>query len=191
MCKHLAELHGEGNVVQVPDSNTVDQSKLEKGKAYLQVTFLEPTFRAGELEKRLTDYERNTNLNVFMFETPFTDTGKARGSLEDQRKRKTTITVDQSFPYVKTRLLITRPPEVVELTPLQNATEIMSNKVATLTASIRSIPVNVTLLQLQLQGSVNTTVNEGPAEIARVFLGPQAAGKGYVLPSKVAETARA
>lgn len=26
---------------------------------------------------------------------------------------------------------------------------------------------------------MNTTVNEGPAEIARVFLGPQAAGKNY------------
>lgn len=55
----------------------------------------------------------------------------------------------------------------MELTPLQNATEIMANKVMTLTASIRSIPVNVTLLQLQLQVSACC----GCSIVCRAFCG--------------------
>jgi hypothetical protein len=40
-------------------------------------------------------------------------------------------------------------------------------------------PVNIKLLQLQLQGSVSVSVNEGPGEIASIFLGDAAKDKNY------------
>lgn len=40
-------------------------------------------------------------------------------------------------------------------------------------------PINIKMLQLQLQGCVSVSVNEGPGEIANVFLGEAAKSKKY------------
>jgi hypothetical protein len=37
-------------------------------------------------------FERNNNIRRFMYETPFTKTGKARGDIDEQFKRRTIIT---------------------------------------------------------------------------------------------------
>ena len=37
-----------------------------------------------ELRERVTDYERNHNINRFIFSTPFTVDGSARGELQVQ-----------------------------------------------------------------------------------------------------------
>ncbi len=42
-----------------------------------------------------------------------------------------------------------------------------------------TLPINIKLLQLQLQGCVSVSVNEGPGEIANVFLGENAKAKNY------------
>ena len=69
----------------------VDTQTLEKDKAYIQVTHVTPYFKEKELQKRLTDFERNNNVNQFMYETPFTKTGKARGEIHEQFKRRTVL----------------------------------------------------------------------------------------------------
>ena len=50
-----------------------------------------PYFKEKELQRRLTDFERNNNVNQFMYETPFTKNGKARGEIHEQFKRRTVL----------------------------------------------------------------------------------------------------
>ena len=47
-----------------------------------------------------------------MFATPYTLDGRAHGELHEQYKRKTILTVANSFPYVKTRVPIVSRREV-------------------------------------------------------------------------------
>jgi hypothetical protein len=51
-----------------------------------------PYFCKDELEIRQTEFEQNHDVDVFMFETPFTRNGSAHGAVEDQWKRRTILT---------------------------------------------------------------------------------------------------
>ena len=42
----------------------------------------------------------------FIYATPFTIDGKAHGELQDQYKRKTILTTQHTFPYIKTRIQV-------------------------------------------------------------------------------------
>lgn len=61
------------------------------------------------------------------------------------------------------------------LSPIEVAIEDVQKKSAELAASTHQEPVDPKILQMVLQGCVGTTVNQGPAEIAFVFLGDQPA----------------
>lgn len=80
--------------------------------AYIQVTHVTPYFEKEELEERQTEFEHNHDINCFMFETPFTKEGKARGNPEEQWKRRTILTSKLLKSFViglqKYRLLYTR-----------------------------------------------------------------------------------
>ena len=45
-----------------------------------------------EIEDRKTDFEMHHNINRFVFETPFTLSGKKHGGVEEQCKRRTVLT---------------------------------------------------------------------------------------------------
>lgn len=61
--------------------------------AYIQVTHVVPYFCKDELETvRQTEFEQSHDVDTFMFETPFTRNGTARGNVEDQWKRRTILT---------------------------------------------------------------------------------------------------
>lgn len=87
-----SEKFGSENVKIIMDSVPVDISELDPKIAYIQVTHVTPYFEKTELEVRQTEFEQNHNVTCFMFETPFTKEGKARGSPEDQWKRRTILT---------------------------------------------------------------------------------------------------
>jgi len=87
-----SEKFGSENVKIIMDSVPVDVSELDPKVAYIQVTHVIPYFEKIELEVRQTEFEQNHNVSCFMFETPFTKEGKARGSPEDQWKRRTILT---------------------------------------------------------------------------------------------------
>lgn len=70
----------------------VVQSDLDSKIAYIQVTHVTPHFCKDELETRQTEFEQNHDIDTFMFETPFTKNGSARGCVEDQWKRRTILT---------------------------------------------------------------------------------------------------
>lgn len=153
----------------ITDSKRVDATKLSDvpNKVYVQVTFVQP-FVQDDLERQ-TDFEVNNNIRTFMFETPFTKSGNARGNIMEQFMRKTYLTVRYAFPFMKSRqeVIATREDE---LTPLEVAIETITNRAASLELATRAKPVNLKLLQLQLQGSVSVSVNEGPTAIADAFL---------------------
>lgn len=68
-------------------------SDLDERFAYIQVTSVQPHFDCSELsQERITEFDKNHDVRRFMYETPFTKDGRARGNVEDQWKRKTILT---------------------------------------------------------------------------------------------------
>uniref|UniRef100_A0A672HIZ2 Dedicator of cytokinesis 8 n=1 Tax=Salarias fasciatus TaxID=181472 RepID=A0A672HIZ2_SALFA len=160
---------GEDTLVMIKDSTPVDRRQLNPNKAYIQVTFVEPYFDDYEMKDRLTNFEKNFNLRRFMYTTPFTKSGRPRGELNEQFKRKTILTTMHAFPYVKTRINVIQKEEF-DLTPIEVAIEDMQKKTRELAVATHREQPDAKMLQMLLQGSVGATVNQGPLEVAQVFL---------------------
>ena len=143
---------------------------------------------AKELETipaRETLFERASNIDCFMFETPFTraegangngtGAGADAGSKRDddtakQWKRKTFLFVEKAMPFVKQRMPVVRR-EQLELTPIENAIEAVSVQNARLRAELRASEPALKSLQPLLQGSCLVMVQKGPIEgICNTFL---------------------
>uniref|UniRef100_A0A6I8NBE1 Dedicator of cytokinesis 6 n=1 Tax=Ornithorhynchus anatinus TaxID=9258 RepID=A0A6I8NBE1_ORNAN len=164
-----AERFGDELVEIIKDSNPVDKAKLEPHKAYIQITYVEPYFDTYELKDRVTYFDKNYNLRTFLFCTPFTLDGRAHGDLHEQYKRKTILTTSHAFPYIKTRINVSHKEEII-LIPIEVAIEDMQKKTRELAFATHQDPPDAKMLQMVLQGSVGTTVNQGPLEVAQVFL---------------------
>ncbi|CAH2310888.1 dedicator of cytokinesis 7 isoform X6 [Pelobates cultripes] len=163
------ERFGEDVVEVIKDSNPVDKCKLDPNKAFIQITYVEPYFDTYEMKDRITYFDKNYNLRRFMYCTPFTLDGRAHGELHEQFKRKTILTTSHAFPYIKTRINVINKEEVI-LTPIEVAIEDMQKKTQELAFATHQDPADHKMLQMVLQGSVGTTVNQGPLEVAQVFL---------------------
>ncbi|KAG1678326.1 Dedicator of cytokinesis protein 7 [Nymphon striatum] len=137
--------------------------------AYIQITYVEPYFDFYELRDRVTYFDKNYNIKRFMYSTPFTLDGRPHGELHEQYKRKTTIETACSFPYVKTRIHVIKKKQFV-LTPIEVAIEDIQKKTRELAIATQQEPPDPKILQMVLQGGMGTTVNQGPMEVALVFL---------------------
>ncbi|XP_029018983.1 dedicator of cytokinesis protein 8 isoform X2 [Betta splendens] len=164
-----SQCFGDDTLVMIKDSTPVDRKQLNSSKAYIQITFVEPYFDDYEMKDRLTNFEKNFNLRRFMYTTPFTKGGRPRGELYEQYKRKTILTTMHAFPYVKTRINVIQKEEF-DLTPIEVAIEDMQKKTRELASATHREQPDAKMLQMQLQGSVGATVNQGPLEVAQVFL---------------------
>ncbi|VDM97928.1 unnamed protein product [Thelazia callipaeda] len=165
---------GKGVVEVIKDSNVVDRNRLDPTKAYLQITYVEPYLENWERRRRPTHFERNHKLYRFVYATPFTKDGRAHGDLKDQYKRRTVLETQFwqtgfSFPYVKTRLRVINREQIV-LTPIEVAIEDIQKRIRELAAATAQDPPDAKMLQMVLQGCIGTTVNQGPIEVANVFL---------------------
>uniref|UniRef100_A0A673M9T7 Dedicator of cytokinesis protein 7-like n=1 Tax=Sinocyclocheilus rhinocerous TaxID=307959 RepID=A0A673M9T7_9TELE len=163
------ERFGEDQVEVIKDSNPVDKCKLDPNKAFIQITYVEPYFDTYEMKDRITYFDKNYNLRRFVYCTPFTLDGRAHGDLHEQFKRKTILTTSHAFPYIKTRINIIHKEEIIS-TPIEVAIEDMQKKTQELAFATHQDPSDAKMLQMVLQGSVGTTVNQGPLEVAQVFL---------------------
>lgn len=76
----------------------VNPKDLDPKYAYIQVTYVTPFFEEKEAEDRKTDFEMHHNVNRFVFETPFTLSGKKHGGVEEQCKRRTILTSTSACP---------------------------------------------------------------------------------------------
>jgi hypothetical protein len=157
----------------ITTSGEVELKKLDPDACYMQLTSVSAYFDDWELKQRKTDYERSNNIGRFIFETPFVKGSSKTQSpqLQDQWKRKTILTVEAAFPYMKRRLPIVNK-ETVELSPIETAIEVIEGRVQALQAQLTH--PNAKTLPLVLQGSVRISVNAGPTEISKVFLAPKA-----------------
>ncbi|KAM9315606.1 dedicator of cytokinesis protein 10 [Gastrophryne carolinensis] len=169
LLKLYTDKFGADNVKIIQDSNKVNPKDLDPKFAYFQVTYVTPYFDEKELEDRKTDFERHHNIRRFVFETPFTLSGKKHGGVEEQCKRRTVLTTSHSFPYVKKRIQVINQTST-ELNPIEVAIDEMSKKVQELRQLCTMDDVDMIRLQLKLQGSVSVKVNAGPMAYARAFL---------------------
>ncbi|RXG71099.1 Dedicator of cytokinesis protein 7 [Armadillidium vulgare] len=176
----FSERFGDENFEIIKDSNSVDMSKLKPEKAYVQITYVEAYFDVHEESERITSFEKNYKISMccrdFIFSTPFTPDGRAHGDLHEQYKRKTILTTQHMFPYIKKRVQVVDRYSWV-LTPIEVAIEDIQKKTVELTIAINQDPPDHKILQMVLQGCIGTTVNQGPMEVAHVFLSDLADGR--------------
>nr|CAB3239439.1 dedicator of cytokinesis protein 9-like [Phallusia mammillata] len=161
--------YGNDNIKLIQESGKVNRKDLDPKFAYIQVTYVTPYFDEQERGQRRTYFEKNHNVRNFVFETPFTPQGRARGDIEEQWKRKTILTTSHSFPYIKKRIPVTTTRSF-ELKPIEVALDEMTCKCDELELLITADRVDLKKLQLRLQGSVNVQVNAGPLAYAKAFL---------------------
>ncbi|XP_073809872.1 dedicator of cytokinesis protein 9 isoform X14 [Danio rerio] len=176
LLKLYSDKFGQENVKMIQDSGRVNPKDLEAKFAYIQVTHVTPYLEEKELEERKTDFERSHNIRRFVFETPFTESGKRHGGVEEQCKRRTVLTTTHCFPYVKKRIAVMYQHHT-DLSPIEVAIDEMSGKVAELRALCATSEVDMIRLQLKLQGSISVQVNAGPLAYARAFLDDACAKK--------------
>uniref|UniRef100_A0A8C7I9M6 Dedicator of cytokinesis 10 n=1 Tax=Oncorhynchus kisutch TaxID=8019 RepID=A0A8C7I9M6_ONCKI len=169
LLKLYSDKFGADNVKMIQDSNKVNPKDLDSKYAYIQVTYVVPYFDNKEQQEKKTDFERHHNINRFVFETPFTLTGKKHGDVEEQCKRRTILTTNSTFPYLKKRIQVVEQ-QSTEMNPIEVAIDEMSCKVSELNQLCAMAEVDMIRLQLKLQGSVSVKVNAGPMAYARAFL---------------------
>ncbi|GFN96684.1 dedicator of cytokinesis protein 7-like [Plakobranchus ocellatus] len=171
-----SERFGANSVEIIKDSNTVEKDKLDPEKAYIQITYVEPYFDLYEYKERITYFDKNYKLKRFIYATPFTLDGRAHGELHEQYKRKTILTTNHFFPYIKTRVNVIERKQVI-LSPVEVAIEDLQKKTRELASAMSQDPPDSKILQMVLQGCIGTTVNQGPFEVAQVFLSDITDGK--------------
>ncbi|XP_048121267.1 dedicator of cytokinesis protein 10 isoform X9 [Alosa alosa] len=169
LLKLYSDKFGADNVKMIQDSNKVNPRDLDPRYAYIQVTYVVPYFDEKEQQEKRTDFERHHNISRFVFETPFTLSGKKHGDVEEQCKRRTILTTSSSFPYLKKRIQVVEQ-QSTEMNPIEVAIDEMSRKVSELNQLCGMDEVDMIRLQLKLQGSVSVKVNAGPMAYARAFL---------------------
>lgn len=81
-----------GNFDKVGCSPQVNPKDLDPKFAYVQVTFVKPYFEEKDVPEKKTDFEKCHNINRFVFETPYTLSGKKHGGVEEQCKRRIVLT---------------------------------------------------------------------------------------------------
>uniref|UniRef100_A0A8C6W0M9 Dedicator of cytokinesis 11 n=1 Tax=Nothobranchius furzeri TaxID=105023 RepID=A0A8C6W0M9_NOTFU len=163
------EKFGQENVRIIQDSNKVNPKELDSRLAHIQVTFVKPYFDEKEAPEKKTDFEKCHNISRFVFETPYTMSGKKHGGVEEQCKRRTVLTTAHTFPYVKKRIEVVGEKQA-ELKPVDVAIDEMKARTAELAKLCSSQEVDMIQLQLKLQGCVSVQVNAGPMAYARAFL---------------------
>ncbi|XP_014742591.1 PREDICTED: dedicator of cytokinesis protein 11 isoform X6 [Sturnus vulgaris] len=177
LLKLYGEKFGSETVKIIQDSNKVNIKDLDPKYAHIQVTYVKPYFEEKEMSERKTEFERNHNINRFVFETPYTLSGKKHGSVEEQCKKRTILTTLNSFPYVKKRIPVNYEHQV-NLKPIDVATDEIKDKTAELQKLCSSAgDVDMIQLQLKLQGCVSVQVNAGPLAYARAFLSDSQSSK--------------
>ncbi|CAH0700754.1 unnamed protein product [Spodoptera exigua] len=164
--------YGAGNVKMIMDSAPVNRDELDSKLAYIQVTWVraapEGVVVSGGGEG---SFERAHNVRRFVFETPFTRDGAARGPVHHQRIRLTHLTTDSWFPYVKRRVPVI-DTQIEEKSPIEVAVSEMEGQVTELQEIVNAKAPDIKKLQLRLQGSVCVQVNAGPLAYANAFLDP-------------------
>ena len=188
---------GEEPLTIMHDSRAVEVEHLKPGFCYMQITAVVAV--VGEDEERWLGKSPEPwaagapAYSRFLFDTPFTETGKTQGGLEDQWKRRTILHADGSFPNIVNRIAVIQQ-EVREYSPIENAVSVIESRTRALQSELDSqsqgavkgggemggpelqLPRLQTLQRL-LQGSVALQVNSGVLGVCIAFLKQVAEGQ--------------
>ncbi|KAF8394971.1 hypothetical protein HHK36_018910 [Tetracentron sinense] len=181
---HIYECRMDGNHTLhiIPDSRQVKADELQPGVCYLQIIAVDPVMEDENLCSRIERISLSTGrmharvFDRFLFDTPFTKSGKTQGGLEDQWMRRTVLQTEGSFPALVNRLLVIKS-ESLEFSPVENAI----GMIETWTAALRNeldepcSSEGDQLPRLQspqriLQSSVAVQVNSGVLSVCTTFL---------------------
>ncbi|KAL0477590.1 hypothetical protein AKO1_015414 [Acrasis kona] len=131
----------------------------------------------NDFVSRSSEFQKHVNLNQFYYETAYSmNAKKLSDKVSEIYKRKVIVHVDGFFPNAKSRLQIIKEDEMI-LTPIEAATENMTEQISRLQDVCSIHPPDVAQLQMVLQGSVRATVNNGPKDIVNSFLREENRGK--------------
>eukprot|EP01087_Luapelamoeba_hula_P015415 TRINITY_DN4603_c0_g1_i1.p1 TRINITY_DN4603_c0_g1~~TRINITY_DN4603_c0_g1_i1.p1 ORF type:complete len:2339 (+),score=482.98 TRINITY_DN4603_c0_g1_i1:7388-14404(+) len=159
-----------GNVDDINILQNVATEDLNPSMLYIQLAAVVPYFDRKEKEQRTSMYEKHFNINHFLFEQGYSESGKNVASdLSKQQKKKTMYRVNNTFPFMRSRIEVVETHEVI-LTPLENAIELIEGRVEAIVAQLKQSPPRLNSLQQVIQGSVVAMVNEGPLKICEIFL---------------------
>lgn len=110
-------------------------------------------------------------VSCFQLDLAHSDQAKQQQQLAAQGRRKIYYTVQFPFPSFCRRIAIVDTKQVI-LTPLQNALQLMEERVAAVQNAVNS--KNATVISGLLYGNLMTTISEGPEAVAEGFLGDKA-----------------
>jgi len=175
--KYFFPVYGKSNVKIKSESFKIDDSvKNNADFVYIQVACVKPFFDTED--KRLDYFEKNTHIRSFIYETPFTASGKAHGSVTDQCIRKTILTAKHSFPGLLTQADVSKKT-IIELSPIEYAIQTVEKSLQKLQAESSKDPPEMNSLHLVLMGTVIPTVNEGVPAIVKAFMGDEGASEKW------------
>ncbi|KAL0485422.1 hypothetical protein AKO1_011753 [Acrasis kona] len=156
---------GEDCIKIISDAAVISESDVENA----EIVKIMITALRIQNQNQCAQFEQFVNLNEFVFETPFTKSGKTHGALNEQYKRRTTIRVQHPFPNMLTRQLVVSSTHV-EMSPIQNSIEIVESSIEKLDQQSSVIPPDVNSLQMVLSGTLIPQVNEGIPSLVNLFL---------------------
>ena len=134
------------------------------GRLTMQIFEVFPHFKADELERRQTPYDRWYGTTYFVQEAVYTkDPGGDREAVTQQCLQEILITTEYPFPSVLRRVRVVKPPHVTNLTPIENAIRAIRAKNHVLEVLLEASTIMT--LQAQLNGAILPQVNAGPASL--------------------------
>uniref|UniRef100_A0A6B2L2E6 DOCKER domain-containing protein n=1 Tax=Arcella intermedia TaxID=1963864 RepID=A0A6B2L2E6_9EUKA len=160
--------YGNDNVIKLGNT-PMNSSESDPSKLYIQIGAVETSFTEQEVPSRSSEWLKNYNLSRFVMDQPFTKSGAAQGSHEDQWIRRTTFVIDKALPFVEKRSLV-KSKEWCDISPIENAISLIQGKIESLSSELNTSQPRIKILQRDLQGSLLTQVNAGPLAIASSFL---------------------
>lgn len=153
-------------VIQSKDHIT-EEMKKDKEKLYLRVTYITP-YKKGQSELDLSKFDNFHFVNSFYYESPFTESGAAQGSVEHQWLERNVLLTADKLPNTSMRSLVVKEI-TVKMPPIRVAYRQLHSRVISLDSAINHGTFEN--LQIMLSGNILTSVNEGVSRIAEVFLG--------------------
>ncbi|KAJ3430257.1 dedicator of cytokinesis dock [Anaeramoeba flamelloides] len=161
----------KSNKVQIiQKADTANIEELDKDQLYLQITKVDPYFTEEESQILTSDFEKNFGINKFFFDVSYTTTGKMSEKIEEQGLRRHILYCKKTLPNLSCRALV-KERKIVSFNPIQTSTQNLKRKTKELKFEIKIGFINLKKIQAILQGVLLTTVNVGPFEILKVFLG--------------------
>lgn len=171
----------EVSIVQQGNGLTIDQLE-DPDKYYVHVKYLLQYFTPEERKARSSVFEQNFNIGYFYYDIPFSK--NAQTSIEHCWLKRTIIELDYPMPFLLSRVRVSeRNFKYITFQPIQYACQSMRDQIAKIEESCQRLRIlrgmknhlgereGMNDLQMRLQGTLLTSVNEGPLSMAEKFLG--------------------